>query len=116
MRASSPISIRALRAVGRADLRGELRRHLDAEDAEGRVAAAWSAARLRDQGAVAVLAAEAERGGRLGARRYSPRTEEAYCAWIRRFILFHGRRQQASLRSARRPAAHPQGVGQLRVV
>ncbi|WP_437727664.1 phage integrase N-terminal SAM-like domain-containing protein [Sorangium sp. So ce861] len=27
-------------------------------------------------------------------RRYSPRTEEAYCAWIRRFIVFHDRRHQ----------------------
>jgi len=25
-------------------------------------------------------------------RHYSPRTEEAYVAWIRRFILFHGKR------------------------
>jgi site-specific recombinase XerD len=26
------------------------------------------------------------------SRHYSPRTEEAYVGWIRRFILFHGKR------------------------
>ena len=30
--------------------------------------------------------------GVLRARHYSPRTEESYVAWIRRFILFHGKR------------------------
>jgi hypothetical protein len=25
-------------------------------------------------------------------RHYSPRTEEAYVGWIRRFIVFHGKR------------------------
>ena len=34
----------------------------------------------------------------LRARHYSPRTEKAYVAWIRRFILFHGKR-------------HPDGLG-----
>ena len=29
----------------------------------------------------------------LRLRHYSLRTEEAYLAWIRRFILFHARRQ-----------------------
>ena len=29
---------------------------------------------------------------RLRTRHYSPRTEKAYVSWIRRFILFHGRR------------------------
>lgn len=29
---------------------------------------------------------------RLQTRRYSPRTEQAYCDWIRRFILYHERR------------------------
>ena len=33
----------------------------------------------------------------IRTRRYSPRTEEAYCAWIRRFILFHGRRHPRDL-------------------
>ncbi|HEY7372150.1 MAG TPA: integron integrase [Polyangia bacterium] len=33
----------------------------------------------------------------LRARHYSPRTEESYVAWIRRFILFHGRRHPADL-------------------
>ena len=28
----------------------------------------------------------------LRARHYSPRTEKAYVGWIRRFILFHGKR------------------------
>jgi integrase len=30
-------------------------------------------------------------------RRYSPRTEEAYRTWIKRFILFHGRRHPREL-------------------
>ena len=33
----------------------------------------------------------------LRARRYSPRTEEAYTYWIRRFILHHGRRHPREL-------------------
>lgn len=33
----------------------------------------------------------------LRARHYSPRTEEAYTHWIRRFILFHGRRHPSEL-------------------
>ena len=33
----------------------------------------------------------------LRARHYSPRTEESYVAWIRRFIIFHGRRHPAEL-------------------
>jgi integron integrase len=33
----------------------------------------------------------------LRARHYSPRTEESYVAWIRRFILFHGRRHPDEL-------------------
>ena len=28
----------------------------------------------------------------LVLRNYSPRTVEAYVGWIRRFVLFHGRR------------------------
>jgi integron integrase len=28
----------------------------------------------------------------LRARHYSPRTEQTYCHWIKRFILFHGKR------------------------
>jgi integron integrase len=35
--------------------------------------------------------------GVLHARHYSPRTEESYIAWIRRFILFHGRRHPDEL-------------------
>jgi len=33
----------------------------------------------------------------LRSRHYSPRTERTYCAWIRRFILFHGRRHPAEM-------------------
>ncbi len=31
------------------------------------------------------------------ARHYSRRTEEAYVAWIRRYILFHGKRHPAEM-------------------
>src|ERR671913_621198 len=34
---------------------------------------------------------------RLGERRYSPRTCEAYIQWIRRYIRFHGRRHPNDL-------------------
>jgi len=30
-------------------------------------------------------------------RHYSPRTEDAYVAWIRRYILFHGKRHPTDL-------------------
>lgn len=33
----------------------------------------------------------------LRARHYSPRTEAAYLGWIRRFILFHGKRHPAEM-------------------
>ena len=33
----------------------------------------------------------------LRSRRYSPRTEGAYTHWIRRYILFHGRRHPREL-------------------
>ena len=33
----------------------------------------------------------------LRTRHYSPRTEEAYVAWIRRYIFFHGERHPAEL-------------------
>ncbi len=33
----------------------------------------------------------------LRARHYSPRTEEAYCSWVRRFIRFHGLRHPADM-------------------
>lgn len=33
----------------------------------------------------------------LRERRLSSRTEEAYCSWIRRYILFHGRRHPSEL-------------------
>jgi integron integrase len=34
---------------------------------------------------------------RLRERRYSPRTEQAYVAWIRRYVLFHDRRHPRDL-------------------
>ena len=37
---------------------------------------------------------------RLRTRHYSRRTEEAYVAWIRRFVRFHGRRHPRELGSA----------------
>jgi hypothetical protein len=40
--------------------------------------------------------------GALRSRHFSRRTEEAYVAWIRRFIFFHGKR-------------HPDGLGALEV-
>lgn len=39
----------------------------------------------------------------LRLRRFSPRTEEAYVAWVRRFVRFHGLR-------------HPRDVGEREVV
>ena len=39
----------------------------------------------------------------IRARHYSPRTEAAYVGWIRRFILFHGKR-------------HPRDMGEAEVV
>lgn len=33
----------------------------------------------------------------LRSRHYSPRTEEAYCRWVRRFILFHGCQHPSAL-------------------
>ena len=33
----------------------------------------------------------------LGVRHYSRRTEEAYVAWIRRYIFFHGKRHPAEM-------------------
>jgi site-specific recombinase XerD len=34
------------------------------------------------------------------ARHYSPRTEKAYVAWIRRFIRFHGKRHPREMGAA----------------
>ncbi|HEY0305290.1 MAG TPA: phage integrase N-terminal SAM-like domain-containing protein, partial [Longimicrobiales bacterium] len=31
------------------------------------------------------------------ARQFSPRTEEAYAGWIRRYVLFHGKRHPSLL-------------------
>jgi integron integrase len=33
----------------------------------------------------------------LKTRHYSPRTEEAYCDWVRRFVLFHQRRHPSTM-------------------
>jgi integron integrase len=38
----------------------------------------------------------------LRARHYSPRTEQTYCHWIKRFIFFHGKR-------------HPQEMGETEI-
>jgi integron integrase len=42
----------------------------------------------------------AQVGAALRVRHYSRRTEEAYVWWIRRFIVYHGRRHPAELGSA----------------
>lgn len=59
---------------------------------------------LPDDGIVVVEVVEMERPrlldevrGALRARHYSPRTEEAYVHWIRRFIVFHDRRHPREL-------------------
>src|SRR4029079_9099353 len=36
----------------------------------------------------------------IRARHYSLRTEEAYVAWIRRFVLFHGKRHPVEMGEA----------------
>src|SRR5712692_6345239 len=36
----------------------------------------------------------------LRSRHFSPRTEEAYVAWVRRFILHHGKRHPAEMGEA----------------
>src|SRR5512139_1311955 len=36
----------------------------------------------------------------IRVRHYSRRTEEAYVLWIRRFVIFHGKRHPAALGSA----------------
>ena len=38
--------------------------------------------------------------GKLRVKHYSIRTEEAYAEWIKRFILFHGKRHPAQLAAA----------------
>ena len=38
--------------------------------------------------------------GAIRARHYSRRTEDAYVHWIRRFIVFHGRRHPRELGAA----------------
>ena len=34
---------------------------------------------------------------RLKTRHYSKRTEDAYCDWVRRFVLFHERRHPSTM-------------------
>lgn len=36
----------------------------------------------------------------LRSRHYSPRTEQAYCLWVRRFVYFHGIRHPAEMGAA----------------
>jgi len=38
--------------------------------------------------------------GALRARHYSRRTEEAYVAWMRRYIIFHGKRHPVEMGAA----------------
>src|SRR2546425_9195171 len=38
--------------------------------------------------------------GALRARHYSRRTEDAYVAWIRRYIVFHGKRHPIEMSAA----------------
>jgi len=38
--------------------------------------------------------------GAIRARHYSRRTEKAYVAWIRRYVLFHGKRRPAEMRTS----------------
>ena len=38
--------------------------------------------------------------GRIRAKHYSPRTEEAYVSWVRAFVRFHGTRHPATLGAA----------------
>ena len=37
---------------------------------------------------------------RIRVRHYSIRTEQAYCDWIRRFVIFHGKRHPSELGAA----------------
>ena len=39
-------------------------------------------------------------------RHYSPKTEEAYVSWIRRFVLFHGKRHPREMGAAEVTAFH----------
>jgi len=43
----------------------------------------------------------------LRLKHYSIRTEEAYVDWIKRFILFHGKRHPQFLRQRQSYAVHP---------
>jgi hypothetical protein len=38
-----------------------------------------------------------DRASRIRVKHYSIRTEQAYCDWIRRFIIFHGKRHPSGL-------------------
>ena len=37
---------------------------------------------------------------RIRVRHYSIRTEQAYCDWIKRFVIFHGKRHPSELGAA----------------
>ncbi|WP_439647055.1 phage integrase N-terminal SAM-like domain-containing protein [Chromobacterium alticapitis] len=39
---------------------------------------------------------------RIRVKHYSLRTEQAYVEWIRRFILFHGKRHPMEIRAIQR--------------
>ena len=63
------------------------------------IATLWSSAAFRETGPAG--APKPRLLGRvraaLRARHYSRRTEEAYVAWIRRYIFFHGKRHPAEM-------------------
>ena len=44
---------------------------------------------------------------RIRLRHYSIRTEQAYCDWIRRFVVFHGKRHPSGLGAAAAAAFLP---------
>ena len=43
--------------------------------------------------------------GAVRARHYSPRTEDAYVHWIRRYIVFHGKRHPRARRQLDLPGS-----------
>lgn len=51
----------------------------------------------------------------IRVKHYSIRTEEAYAAWIRRFILFHDKRHPREMGTLEiETLSHPPGCGQKR--
>lgn len=52
----------------------------------------------KPQDRIAPLVESVRRAAR--SRHFSPRTEQAYVGWVRRFILFHGKRNPAEMGEA----------------